>query len=180
MIDMPKLNHKGVKRNMTNFFETLLEILRKDERYFTEDGILLRNKVYESAFHMDAGLIELLLRNEETKKRFFTEVNGIFVFYKVEFGWVINNRQFLPDSYTRFKNRIGLIDSQGGLVSASNNVVLAFPFKDCVLEGGQSKEDEKREEIFYNIMLAPDEIDRLLYPKVLVSAKRYTANIVEK
>lgn len=165
---------------MANFFETLVEVLKADERFFTEDGTLLRNKVYECALNMDAGLIGMLLANAETKKRFFVEVNGMFVFDKVGFGWVVNNRQFLPDSYTRFKNRIGLADSHGDLISASNDVVLSFPYKDCVLEGGQTKDDQKRDEVFYNVTLAPDEVDRLLYPKVLAGAKRYTASGVEE
>ncbi|MGI6345866.1 MAG: DNA methyltransferase [Limisphaerales bacterium] len=163
-----------------SFFETLLEVLKAEERFFAEDGTLLRNKVYESALSMDANLISLLLNNDETKKHFFVEVNGIFVFDKVGFGWVINNRQFLPDSYTRFKNRIGLTDSREGFISSSNDVVLSFPYKDCVLEGGQTKEDQKRDEVFYNATLAPDEVDRLLYPKVLVGAKRFTASGIEK
>jgi adenine specific DNA methylase Mod len=55
-------------------------------------------------------------------------------------------------------------------------VVLSFPFKDCVLEGGQSKDDEKRKEIFFNEVLAKDEINRLLNKKVITSAKKYTQN----
>lgn len=165
---------------MANFFEILVDVLKADERFFTEEGTLLRNKIYESAMNMDAGLISLLLGNAETKKRFFADVNGTFVFDKVGFGWVVNNRQFLPDSYTRFKNRIGLTDSRGDMISASNDVVLSFPYKDCVLEGGQTKDDQKRDEVFYNATLAPDEVDRLLYPKVLVGARRYTANSVEE
>ncbi len=165
---------------MANFFEILLEVFKADERFFAEDGTLLRNKVYESAMNMDADLIGLLLSNDDTKKRFFAEVNGTFVFDKVGFGWVVNNRQFLPDSYTRFKNKIGLTDVRGNLISATNDVVLTFPYKDCVLEGGQTKEDQKRDEVFYNETLAPDEIDRLLYPKVLVGAKRYTTNGIEE
>jgi len=165
---------------MANFFETLTDVLKADERFFAADGTLLRNKVYESAMNMDARLIDLLLGNIETKKRFFAEVNGIFVFDKVGFGWVVNNRQFLPDSYTRFKNRIGLMDARGELISTLNDVVLSFPYKDCILEGGQTKDDEKREEVFYNATLAPDEVDRLLYPKVLVGARRYTAAGVEE
>ncbi|WP_196602992.1 DNA methyltransferase [Pectinatus frisingensis] len=165
---------------MTNFFEILVEVLKADERFFTEDGTLLRNKVYESAMNMDSELIGLLLSNNDTKKRFFAEVNGIYVFDKVGFGWVVNNRQFLPDSYTRFKNRIGLTDSRGDLISTSNDVVLSFPYKDCVLEGGQTKDDQKRDEVFYNATLAPDEVDRLLYPKVLVGARRYTVDGIEK
>lgn len=41
--------------------------------------------------------------------------------------------------------------------------------------GCQTKEDQKRTEIFYNETLAPDEVDRLLYPKsVPTGAKRYS------
>jgi adenine-specific DNA-methyltransferase len=64
------------------------------------------------------------------------------------------------------------------LISQSNEVVLSFPYKDCVLEGGQTKDDQKRDEVFYNETLAPDEVDRLLYPKVLVNAKRVIPRMV--
>ena len=164
---------------MTNFLDTLVNILKTDERFFAEDGTLLRNRVYEASMAVDANLIRLLLRNDDTKKRFFTDIDGVLVFDKVGFGWVINNRQFLPDSYTRYKNRIGLTDSRGYLISASNDVVLSFPYKDCFLAGGQTKDDEKRNEVFFNATLVPDEVDRLLYPKVLVNAKRYTADGVD-
>ncbi|MCR5662865.1 MAG: site-specific DNA-methyltransferase [bacterium] len=164
---------------MSEFFETLLSVLKSDSRFLATDGTLLRNKVYETAMEMDADLLRLLLNNEITAKRFFKDVDGIQVFDKVGFGWVINNRQFLPDSYTRFKNKIGLADSKGDLISENGNVELVFPYKDCVLEGGQTKEDQKRSEIFYNETLAPDEVDRLLYPKVLVKAARYSADKIE-
>ena len=160
--------------NMANFFDTLTDILKSDERFITQDGELLRNKVYESAMNMDEKLIKLLIGNSETKKRFFVEVTGVLVFDKVGFGWVINNRQFLPNSYTRFKNRIGLVNERDEFISVSGDTVLSFPYKDCVLEGGQTKDDQKRDEIFYNATLAPNEVDRLLYPKVLVNAKRYS------
>lgn len=165
---------------MTNFYETVLEVLKQDSRFIADDGTFMRNAVYEAAMKMDAGLIRLLLSNEETSSRFFADVDGVKVFDKVRFAWVINNRQFLPDSYTRFKNKIGLVDEMGEMISNSGKVELVFPYKDCVLEGGQTKEDQKRQEIFYNETLAPDEIDRLLYPKVLVNTKRYTKDkIVE-
>ena len=150
-----------------NFFDKVLNVLKSDERYFTTDGEFLKNAVYEDAMKMDSSLIKLLLSDDTCKTRFFTEADGVLVFDKVGFGWVINNRQFLPDSYTRYKNKIGLTDGSGEFISSSDDVVLAFPYKDCVLEGGQTKEDQKRSEIFYNETLAPDEVDRLLYPKVL-------------
>ena len=165
---------------MSNLYESVIDILKKDTRFFSEDGELLRNAVYEAAMKMDESLIKLLYENEETKKRFFTFVGKVAVFDKIGFGWVINNRQFLPDSYTRYKNKIGLVDSNGDFISSSDDVVLSFPYKDCVLEGGQTKEDQKRAEIFYNETLAPDEVDRLLYPKVFTNAKRYTKDGIEE
>ncbi len=161
---------------MTNFFDTVVTVLKQDERFFTADGELLRNAVYESAMKMDSNLLKLLYQNETTRARFFTDVDGISVFDKVGFGWVINNRSFLPDSYTRYKNKVGLVNANGDYISTSNDVSLVFPYKDCVLAGGQTKDDQKRSEIFYNETLAPDEVDRLLYPKVLTNAVKYTAD----
>lgn len=159
---------------MENFFDTVLDVLKQDKRFFAEDGTFLRNAVYEAAMQMDENLIHLLILNDDTKAHFFTEVDGVLVFDKVGFAWVINNREFLPDSYTRFKNKIGFADENGEMISTSGKVELVFPYKDCVLEGGQTKEDQKRSEIFYNETLAPDEVDRLLYPKVLTNAKAYS------
>ncbi len=159
---------------MSNFFDRLKGILEQDERFISKDKELLRNRIYEAAMTMDASLLALLLGDEETRQRFFTDVNGTLVFDKIAFGWVINNRSFLPDSYTRFKNKIGLMDASGELLSSSRDIVLSFPHKDCVLEGGQTKEDQKRSEVFYNETLAPNDVDRLLYPKVLVNASRYS------
>ena len=159
---------------MANFYETVLTVLKSDERFVAEDGTFLRNAVYEAAMKMDQRLIHLLLSNEETSTRFFADVDGVKVFDKIGFAWVINNRQFLPDSYTRFKNKIGLADENGDLISTSGKVELVFPYKDCVLEGGQTMEDQKRQEVFYNQLLAPDDVDRLLFPKVLSNAVRYS------
>ena len=165
---------------MSNFYEVVRQVLKSDKRFVAEDGTFLRNAVYEAAMQMDAPLLRLLLANPETTSHFFTNVDGVKVFDKMGFAWVINNRQFLPDSYTRFKNKIGLTDAEGSLIATSEKVELVFPYKDCVLEGGQTREDQKREEIFYNSTLAPDEVDRLLYPKVLSQAKYYSVDGVSE
>lgn len=162
---------------MAKFYDEVLQILKQDERFFSEDGTLLRNAVYEAAMQMDEKLLTLLLSNEATKSHFFKEVAGITVFDKVAFGWVVNNREFLPDSYTRYKNKIGLMNDNGDMILSSGNVELVFPYKDCVLEGGQTKEEQKRSEIFYNELLAPDDIDRLLFPKVFSNIKYFGSGI---
>lgn len=160
----------------SSIYSELQNALLNNQKYKSKDTEpkLLRNVVIEDALKMDNELIQILLNNEKLKSKFFTEVNGIFVFDKVKFTYVINNKEFLPDSYTRFKQKIGLIDSKGEFISETNDVVLSFPYKDCVLEGGQTKEDQDKDEIFYNETLAPDDVDCLLAPKVFTKAKRYT------
>ena len=164
---------------MADFFKHLLTLLKQDKRFIAEDGTFLRNSVYEAAMKLDSKLLQLLLSDETTKEKFFADIGGVKIFDKIKFAWVINNRPFLPDSYTRFKNKIGLVDDNDEFISASSKVALVFPYKDCLLEGGQTKEEQERTEIFYNEILAPDEVDRLLYPKVLTAAKRYTKDGVE-
>ena len=156
-----------------SFFDHLEALLKTNKDYVAEDGRLLRNKVAEAASTLDPELLRLLLGDAETKRRFFVDVDGAIVFDKATFGWTVENRAFLPDSYTRFKNRIGLTDGHGDFLASSGDVVLSFPYKDCVLEGGQTKEDQKHDEVFYNRILAPDEIDRLLDPKALCHAVRH-------
>lgn len=85
----------------------------------------------------------------------------------------------MPDSYTRYTNKIGLTHG-GDFISKLNDVVLDFPYKDCILEGGQDKEDQKRKEILYNETIASDEISKMLAPKVFTNAKRYTKDSIEE
>lgn len=153
---------------------TLLEelklLLEKDGRLVSE-GKLLKNRIVELALKLDKDLIKLLLSNERIKTHFFTEVDKILVFDKEKFMKFVDNKEFLPDSYTAFKNKIGLTADKN-YIAQSKEVVLSWPYKDCILEGGQEKTDEKRKEIFHNEILAPDEIDRLLEPKVFTNFKR--------
>lgn len=135
--------------------------------------------VYSDVMTMDKELLCLLLSNEKIKERFFKDVNGTLVFDKQGFAWFIESKEFLPDSYTRYTNKIGLTNG-GDFISKSNDVVLDFPYKDCVLEGGQDKEDQKRKEIFYNETIASDEISKMLAPKVFTNAKRYTKDGIEE
>lgn len=138
-----------------------------ESKYCTEDGALIKNIIIEAALALRPDLLRLLLKNEALKHNFFSDVDGVLVFDKVKFQKFVMNKRFLPDSYTIYKNKIGLTNEDGEYIADSREVVLSWPYKDCVLEGGQTKEDAKRNEIFYNEILAPDEINRLTEPKVL-------------
>ncbi len=157
---------------MKNLFEELVDLLKTDDR-FVGDGNLLKNRVVEHALRLDPALLRLVRSNTRLCEHFFVDVDGMAVFDKVKFQRFVSNKAFLPDSYTAFKNKIGLMDGDQYLVERQD-VVLAWPYKDCVLEGGQDREDAQRQEVFWNETLAPDQIDRLLTPKVLVGTKRYT------
>ncbi len=156
---------------MQNLLNDLTLLLEQDNRLVVE-GKLLKNKVVELALALDPGLIKQLLKHDAIRKHFFVEVEDVLVFDKIKFQRFVSNKQFLPDSYTAFKNKIGLT-ANGEYLTESKEVVLSWPYKDCVLEGGQDKEDARRNEVFWNETLAPDQIDRLLSPKVLTGFKRY-------
>ena len=141
---------------------------------FVVNGALNKNKLSELARKYDSRLLNLLMKEENVKNHFFTTLeDGVLVFKKDVFLQFLNNKEFLPDSYTAYKTKIGLGTDNGDYISENNDVVLNFPYKDCILEGGQTKEDAKRQEVFFNKTLAPNEINRLLDNKVLTNFKRY-------
>ena len=149
------------------------------------------NVIKDCAERGDIKLLAPLLNNPSVKKAFFTPVLDSFVFNTARF------KEFLEyssacNSYSKYLGqKIGLYMGDIPLIDWSE-VVLNFPFKDCILEGGQSKEDgldtyfeydekeqrytekkSKRREVFYNEVLARDEIDSLFSPKAFCNAKRY-------
>ena len=149
------------------------------------------NVIKDCAERGDIKLLAPLLNNPSVKKAFFTPVLDSFVFNTARF------KEFLEyssacNSYSKYLGqKIGLYMGDIPLIDWSE-VVLNFPFKDCILEGGQRKEDgldtyfeydeeeqrytekkSKRREVFYNEVLARDEIDSLFSPKAFCNAKRY-------
>ena len=151
-----------------------LENLLSQHEEFLVEGVLNKNKLSELARKYDAKLLNVLMKEEKIKNHFFSKLEeGVLVFKKDVFLQFLNNKEFLPDSFTGYKTKIGLGSSDGSLLSENHEVVLNFPYKDCILEGGQTKEDVKRDEVFFNETLAPTEITRLLDDKVFANFKRY-------
>lgn len=193
----------------SKFKEILEEVLKKDHRLWnnekTEFNIPLLFNLIDK---MDERIIGLLLDREETRKKFFLKVKDAYIFKSKEFKFFIEEHKVF-NSYTSYPNRIGLYDGKEFIMDRTE-VVINFPFKDCILEGGQTTEEgidtyfeydekvtktqekqgweaetynkkqDKRKEIFFNEILAQDEIDRLLDEKAFVNWKRYTKNGVEE
>ena len=155
------------------FDNKLIALLKTNPDFVDDTRELLRDKVKNSAWQFDHDLINLLLTEKEAESKFFEEVNGRWIFNNNTFVDYINDKNFLADSYTQFRNKIGLnIDNR--FLRERGEVALVWPYKDCVLEGGQRREEEKRQEIFFNELLAQDEINRMFDPKVLTNWKRHT------
>ena len=155
------------------FDDKLAELLRTHPEFLDDTGELLRDKVKLCAWEFDHNLINLLLSDSEIESKFFEEINRRWIFNNNTFVDYINDKNFYSNSYTQFRNRIGLnIDNKS--LRERGEVSLVWPYKDCVLEGGQTRDKETRQEIFFNELLAEDEINRMLDPKVLTNWKRYT------
>ena len=152
-------------------YQILEQHLKTEINYVTDNGELKKWVVLGKAQNFDEELIELLLKEPTLKEKFFKEISGATVFLQNLFVQFLEQKNYLNDSYTQYKNKVGLT-IEGKYLKQRNEVALVWPFKDCILEGGQSREEDKREEIFFNEILAQDEITQLLEPKVLTNAKR--------
>src|SRR3989338_11209634 len=110
---------------MQNLLEQLKKVLAKDERLVSE-GEILKNKVIELAIKLDKELVQLLLADKQMKEVFFAQAGKATIFDKDKFIKFVSNKQFLPDSYTAFKQKIGLVDEYGRYFSQipTNEVVL--------------------------------------------------------
>ena len=158
-----------------HFHEKLINLLKTDYRFVDDEGELVKAAVMDRAWKIDHDLVRLLLGDADIKAKFFDGIEGHWIFNTNTFIDYISDKSFLANSYTRFRNKIGL-NIEDKFLPERGEVSLVWPYKDCVLEGGQTKEEEKRKEIFFNEILAQDEIDRFFDPKVLTRWKRHTVD----
>lgn len=175
------------------FKQHLRGLLLTDKRFADEQGELKGNVVKDLANNLDETLIGLLLQDGRARDKFFLKINDVFVFKSGDFNFYLEQNK-LDNSFTEYANRIGLTVN-GKFLKDISDVVLDFPYKDCVLEGGQSTEEgfdtyfeydgdiedyvegqSKRKEVFYNNIIAKDEIDRLLEPKAFTNITKYDKN----
>lgn len=177
--------------SINNLKNTVFKILKADDRIWNkEKNELNQTLLIDLLDKIDEKIIGILLDNEEVRGKFFVKIKDIYVFKTNDFKFFLEENK-INNSYTKYKNQIGLTDGKRFLKD-SGDVVLNFPFKDCVLEGGQSTEEgqdkyfeysdkaqkyeektAKRKEIFFNQILGKDEIDRLFDEKALVAFKRF-------
>lgn len=158
----------------TELLSQIKEVLLKFPKYWEKD-LLLRNKVAEDLRGYNQELIEALLSNQLVKDTYSITLNSTNIFKIEEFISMLRYKNYWENSYTKYSNEIGLT-SEGKYLNYNTDVVLDFPHKDSVLEGGMTKEDQGKEEVYYHNVLAKEEIDTLLSPKVLTNIRKYDKN----
>lgn len=146
---------------------------------FWDGEKLHRSRVIDAINQKEPTLIKALINNDKIKENYSSEIEGVLLFDFEKLISLLKYKEFWYDSFTKYRNTIGLT-SEGKYLNYNSDVVLDFPFKDCVLEGGMTKEDQGKDEIYYNEVIARDEIDRLFAPKVLTKTKRYTKEGIEE
>jgi len=156
-------------KNQADIIKILIETLSEDE--YVIDGKLNKALLIDDIFLFKESLILKLLNNKDLSKFFFKKIGNNYVFDKVLFYQFINNKQLLENSFTKYKKKIGLNINDS--TSSFDNIVLEWPYKDCVLEGGQIEQSETRNEIFWNSVIAKEELSNLLSPKVITNFKFY-------
>ncbi|HBI1737513.1 TPA: site-specific DNA-methyltransferase [Enterococcus faecalis] len=155
----------------TRLMQQIKDILKEFPQYWNGEE-LQRPIVIDDLKNYDALLISALLKNQKIRENYSVKAGDVVIFKVQEFIDILRYKDYWADSYTKYSNTIGL-SSEGKYLQYNTDVVLDFPYKDCILEGGMTKEDTGKEEVFYNEVIARDEIDTLLAPKALVNAKKY-------
>lgn len=162
----------------TKIEKKLTEILSYFPKYW--DGeTLIRNKVIDDLRNDNTELLTAIMKNEDIKESFFISIESKYIFQKDKLIDVLRYKSYWHSSYTKYANKIGLT-SEEKYLDYNSDVVLDFPHKDCVLEGGMTKEDVGRDEVYYHTILGKEEIDVLLEPKVLTNVKKYDVDGVHK
>ncbi|WP_145353259.1 DNA methyltransferase [Staphylococcus cohnii] len=149
------------------------DVLNDIEKYRTNEN-LAKQIIIEDLRNNDTKLISKLLSSEIINEIYVQDIDGYKIFDKEAFISMLRYKNYWMDSYTKYANKIGLT-AEGKYLNYNSDVVLDFPFKDCILEGGMTKEDSilKNNEKFYNQVIAKEEIDTLLAPKVFTNMKKY-------
>lgn len=149
------------------------------DKYFTKSGALKRNTVIEDLDNYDKDLMTAILEDNLLHETYTSKIADVEIFEINKFVDMLRYKEYWEDSFTKYNNKIGLT-AGGKYIDDSSDVVLDFPYKDCVLKAGMTKEDVEHSgdanEPFLNETLAKPEIDELFEPKIFVNATKYDKN----
>ena len=128
----------------TKLQQEINNVLQAFPEYWNED-ILLKNKVIEDIRSYKEKTIEVLLSNDLIKDTYSLQLPSGSVFKTEDFIGVLRFKNYWDNSYTKYTNEIGLT-SENKYLKYNTDVMLDFPHKDGVLEGGMTVEEKGKAE----------------------------------
>jgi len=156
--------------------EILKQVLLKDKRLISDKGKFMKNIAIELIKKMDQDLYKILLQEKAIEELTLTILDTVILDVNkiVEMIQYIDRDELQPDSYTKYGSKINLISGDTN-IRDDQSIVLEWPYKDGVLRGGMSSEDEGMFETIYHEILGKEFIDNLRIPKVLTNIEAYPA-----
>ena len=158
-------------------FDELRLILSSFGNKYFIDNELNRSKVAEDLRNYDESLLSKLFESTFIKQHYFKNISGekLFQIEKLEEAILYND--YWDTSYTKYENDIGL-RSNNVSFKENQDVLLSYPFKDCILTASMTKSDkeDKHDDAFINETIEKDEIDCLLDKKILFNVKKYESS----
>ncbi|MBU0661578.1 hypothetical protein KKG22_05395 [Patescibacteria group bacterium] len=92
--------------------QSILKVLKSDERLWNEDKTELNQiLLLDLVENIDEKVIDLLLQEKELREKFFVKIKDVFVFKINDFRFFMEENK-VDNSYTAYKNRIGLTDGK--------------------------------------------------------------------
>lgn len=163
---------------MNEIHQYLKDLFKKNKNYISEEGELLIYKIVEDARLQTKELIKFLMKDKQCKEYFFEKIDDITIFKSEEFRICVNDARFLGNSFTRYLNKIGLMNNYSErMIMDEDYIVLNYYYKDCILDGGMTKEEAKRtnkKETMINNILFKKDIHKLKSPKVLNNFRKFS------
>jgi adenine-specific DNA-methyltransferase len=157
----------------TKIIKHLKDILKKFNNKYIVNDTLKKSNVINALNNYDAALIGKLMDDPLIRDNYVININGNNIFEINKLVSMFEYKEYWENSYTQYSNSIGLT-ADNKFIHELSDVVLDFPFKDCVLKGqADSENDEGNNEQFLNEVIARPEIDEMLEPKIFNHVVKY-------
>lgn len=152
--------------------DELIKIFKNNNKYWGDT--LNKTAIINDLKEYNSDLIYKLFDNKVIAENYVIDIKGVKIIKIDELISFLRYKKYWLDSFTKYTNKIGL-STENRLLEYNDDVVLDFPYKDCVLKGGMTIDEIGNDEIFYNNVIARDEIDTLLSPKIINNIYKYDA-----
>lgn len=170
---------------MINLQNKIISKLKEIPELLNDEGAFLKYKTLQELTNSNKSKIHSLIfekiyTDKELSKEFIDEENilgkKIIEFNKTKLIDILSLNLYDGKSFTKYGTAIKLTDNFTKDVDSVEEIVLRWPYRDSVINGGMKNEEVQNDEAFYNEILDRDNINALMAPKTFVKEKLITKN----